>query len=77
MLYDSAPCVCRTRASSSSYMRHRRRQVAPAAEWFGAEQVVSSERLRAIAGAGERDQRAGGDAFEVLDLIVESECAAA
>ena len=42
-----------------------------AAEWFEPDQVVSSDRLRAVVGAGERDQRAGGDAFEVLDLIVE------
>ena len=41
-----------------------------AAEWFHPDQVVSSDRLRAMVGAGERDQRAGGDAFEVLDLIV-------
>jgi F420-dependent oxidoreductase-like protein len=41
-----------------------------AAEWFHPDQVVSSDRLRAVVGIGERDQRAGGDAFEVLDLIV-------
>jgi F420-dependent oxidoreductase-like protein len=41
-----------------------------AAEWFHPDQVVSSDRLRALVGAGERDQRAGGDAFEVLDLVV-------
>ena len=41
-----------------------------AAEWFGADQVVSSDRLRAVVGTGERDQRASRDAFEVLDLIV-------
>jgi F420-dependent oxidoreductase-like protein len=40
-----------------------------AAEWFHPDQVVSSDRLRAMVGRGERDQRAGGDAFEVLDLI--------
>jgi F420-dependent oxidoreductase-like protein len=38
--------------------------------WFHADQVVSSDRLRAVVGAGERDQRASRDAFEVLDLIV-------
>jgi F420-dependent oxidoreductase-like protein len=38
--------------------------------WFADEQVVSSDRLRAVVGAGERDQRASRDAFEVLDLIV-------
>jgi F420-dependent oxidoreductase-like protein len=41
-----------------------------ASEWFGANQVVSSDRLRAVVGTGERDQRASRDAFEVLDLIV-------
>jgi F420-dependent oxidoreductase-like protein len=41
-----------------------------AREWFAPEQVVSSDRLRAVVGAGERDQRASRDAFEVLDLIV-------
>jgi predicted kinase len=40
-----------------------------AREWFDGDQVVSSDRLRAIVGAGERDQRASADAFEVLDLI--------
>jgi F420-dependent oxidoreductase-like protein len=39
--------------------------------WFHADQVVSSDRLRAVVGAGERDQRASRDAFELLDLIVE------
>jgi F420-dependent oxidoreductase-like protein len=38
--------------------------------WFRPEQIVSSDRLRAIVGTGERDQRASRDAFEVLDLIV-------
>jgi F420-dependent oxidoreductase-like protein len=42
-----------------------------AAEWFHPDQVVSSDRLRAVVGAGERDQRASRDAFEVLDLIVD------
>jgi F420-dependent oxidoreductase-like protein len=41
-----------------------------AREWFGADRVVSSDRLRAVVGTGERDQRASRDAFEVLDLIV-------
>jgi F420-dependent oxidoreductase-like protein len=41
-----------------------------AREWFGPDQIVSSDRLRAVVGAGERDQRASRDAFEVLDLIV-------
>jgi predicted kinase len=38
--------------------------------WFDADHVVSSDRLRAVVGTGERDQRASRDAFEVLDLIV-------
>jgi predicted kinase len=41
-----------------------------AASWFEPDQVVSSDRLRAVVGTGERDQRASRDAFEVLDLIV-------
>jgi F420-dependent oxidoreductase-like protein len=41
-----------------------------AAEWFHPDQVVSSDRLRAVVGRGERDVRASRDAFEVLDLIV-------
>jgi F420-dependent oxidoreductase-like protein len=39
-------------------------------EWFAPDQVVSSDRLRAVVGAGEDDLRASSDAFEVLDLIV-------
>jgi len=42
-----------------------------AAEQFPAGQVVSSDRLRAIVGTGEHDQRASKDAFDVLDLVVE------
>ncbi|MEY2443003.1 MAG: hypothetical protein QOJ46_2429 [bacterium] len=41
-----------------------------AADAFAADQIVSSDRLRAVVGAGERDQRASRDAFEVLELIV-------
>ena len=37
---------------------------------FHPDQVVSSDRLRAVVGLGERDQRASRDAFELLDLIV-------
>ena len=37
---------------------------------FHPDQVVSSDRLRAAVGLGERDQRASRDAFELLDLIV-------
>jgi F420-dependent oxidoreductase-like protein len=46
-----------------------------AAQWFAPEQVVSSDALRAVVGAGERDVRASRDAFEVLDLIVEKRLA--
>jgi F420-dependent oxidoreductase-like protein len=41
-----------------------------AAGAFHPDQIVSSDRLRAMVGTGERDQRAGTAAFEVLDLIV-------
>ena len=41
-----------------------------AQRWFHPDQVVASDRLRAVVGLGERDQRAGADAFELLDLIV-------
>ncbi|MGH2684591.1 MAG: TIGR03560 family F420-dependent LLM class oxidoreductase [Actinomycetota bacterium] len=42
-----------------------------ASEQLPPEQVVSSDRLRALVGEGEHDQRAGTDAFDVLDLVVE------
>src|SRR4051794_9269788 len=42
-----------------------------ASSWFEPDQIVSSDRLRAMVGTGERDQRASRDAFELLDLIVE------
>lgn len=42
-----------------------------AASWFRPEHVVSADRLRGMVGEGEHDQRAGGDAFDVLELIVE------
>ena len=41
-----------------------------ASAWFDPDAVVSSDRLRAVVGLGERDQRASRDAFELLDLIV-------
>jgi F420-dependent oxidoreductase-like protein len=41
-----------------------------ACEQFDAVRVVSSDRLRAVVGESERDQRASRDAFELLDLIV-------
>jgi F420-dependent oxidoreductase-like protein len=42
-----------------------------AARWFRPELVISTDRLRAMVGTGERDQRAGTAAFEVLDLVVD------
>jgi F420-dependent oxidoreductase-like protein len=42
-----------------------------AAAQFRPDQVVSSDGLRALVGEGEHDQRAGKDAFDVLDLVVE------
>jgi F420-dependent oxidoreductase-like protein len=42
-----------------------------AAANFPAGQIVSSDALRALVGTGEHDQRSGGDAFAVLDLVVE------
>jgi F420-dependent oxidoreductase-like protein len=46
-----------------------------AERWFPSDAIVSSDRLRAVVGVGERDQRASRDAFEVLDLIVEKRLA--
>jgi F420-dependent oxidoreductase-like protein len=42
-----------------------------AAEWFSEQQVVSSDRMRAVVGLGEHDQRASKDAFAVVDLVVD------
>ncbi len=42
-----------------------------AAAQFRPDQVVSSDALRALVGAGEHDQRAGTDAFALLDDILE------
>jgi F420-dependent oxidoreductase-like protein len=42
-----------------------------AAQWFEPDSIVSSDRMRAVVGRGEHDQRASKDAFEVLDLVVE------
>jgi F420-dependent oxidoreductase-like protein len=42
-----------------------------AARCFAPDQIVSSDRLRAMVGIGERDQRAAKAAFEVLDLVVD------
>jgi F420-dependent oxidoreductase-like protein len=58
------PCLVVLVGATSSGKSHW------AQEWFHADQIVSSDRLRAVVGAGERDQRASSDAFEVLDLIV-------
>jgi F420-dependent oxidoreductase-like protein len=41
-----------------------------AAEHFGADQVVSSDRLRAVVGTGEHDLTASADAFDLLDRIL-------
>jgi F420-dependent oxidoreductase-like protein len=42
-----------------------------AGQQFRPEQIVSSDAIRALVGEGRDDQRAGGDAFEVLDLVLE------
>jgi len=41
-----------------------------AAEHYRADEVVSSDRLRALVGSGEHDLDASADAFALLDLIV-------
>ena len=40
-------------------------------EWFPPDRIVSADRLRALVGESEHDQRAGTDAFAVLDLVLE------
>jgi F420-dependent oxidoreductase-like protein len=42
-----------------------------AAAQFRPSQVVSSDAMRGLVGEGEHDQRAGNDAFDVLDLVLE------
>ena len=42
-----------------------------AERWFRPDQIVSTDRLRGLVGEGEDDQRAGTDAFAVLDVVVE------
>jgi F420-dependent oxidoreductase-like protein len=42
-----------------------------AARWFRPDQVVSTDALRSLVGEGERDQRAGTDAFALLDDVLE------
>jgi F420-dependent oxidoreductase-like protein len=46
-----------------------------AAEHFGTEQIVSSDSLRAVVGAGEDDIGASDDAFAILEQIVEHRAA--
>ena len=38
---------------------------------FRAPQILSSDALRALVGEGPTDQRAGGDAFDMLDMVLE------
>jgi F420-dependent oxidoreductase-like protein len=59
------PCLVILVGASASGKSHW------ASEWFAPDQIVSSDRLRAVVGTGERDQRASRDAFELLSLIVE------
>ena len=40
-------------------------------QWFPAGHIVSADHLRALVGEGAHDQRAGTDAFAVLDLVLE------
>ena len=42
-----------------------------AAQHFRSNQIVSTDALRALVGEGEHDQRAGADAFAVLDDVLE------
>ncbi|MEO1061523.1 MAG: TIGR03560 family F420-dependent LLM class oxidoreductase [Actinomycetota bacterium] len=42
-----------------------------AERWFPTDQIVSTDRLRSLVGTGEHDQRAGSDAFDVADLVLE------
>jgi F420-dependent oxidoreductase-like protein len=42
-----------------------------AQRWFRPDQIVSTDRLRGLVGEGDDDQRAGTDAFAVLDLVLE------
>ncbi len=42
-----------------------------AGQWFSPNQVVASDDLRAVVGEHTADLRAGADAFELVDLIVE------
>jgi F420-dependent oxidoreductase-like protein len=42
-----------------------------AGQQFRADQVVSSDAIRALVGEGEHDQRAGKDAFDILDAVLD------
>ena len=42
-----------------------------AAANFRTDQIVSSDALRALVGYGEHDQRAGNDAFDLLDTVID------
>jgi F420-dependent oxidoreductase-like protein len=59
------PCLVVLVGASSAGKSHW------AARWFTADSIISSDRLRAVVGRGEHDQRASKDAFEVLDLVVD------
>jgi len=59
------PCLVVLVGASSSGKSHW------AAAQFHPDAIVSSDRLRAVVGRGEHDQRASKDAFEVLDLVVD------
>jgi F420-dependent oxidoreductase-like protein len=42
-----------------------------AQQWFAPDQVISSDRLRALIGEGEHDLRASKDAFALMDVVLE------
>ena len=62
---------CRSRAWSCWSARRRRASRTWAAEQFAPDEIVSSDRLRAVVGHGEDDLDATDDAFALLDTIVE------
>ena len=64
MLRFPDPCLVVLVGASGAGKSHWAR------EFFQPDEVVSSDRLRALVGAGERDIRASKDAFELLELIV-------
>ena len=63
--------AARSRASSCWSGRRRRASRTWAAEQFAPDEIVSSDRLRAVVGHGEDDLDATADAFALLDTIVE------